>query len=174
MPAVAVEKAEAVLAADPNVVAAWAFGSAKDGFVGPDSDLDIGVFFRRKPGLDDLTDLLLKLQGALQFGDIDLVVLNGASSLLRFEAVSGRPIYCRDASERAAFVSLAGANTRTTWPSSSGACAGGPKRVGRVFARGSWMQTPAGSGRLATWMQSCGRSTAFRKTQGRRLDEPPR
>jgi len=106
MQAVAIEQAETVLAANPNVVAAWAFGSAKDGSVGPGSDLDIGVLFRSKPGLDELTDLLLRLQRALRFEEIDLVVLNGASSLLRFAAVSGRPIYCRDANQRAAFVSL--------------------------------------------------------------------
>ncbi len=107
MSAVAIDKAEAVLAANPNVVAAWAFGSAKGGCVHAGSDLDIGVFFRRKPGLDETTDLLLRLREAVRFEDIDLVVLNEATSLLRFEAISGRPIYCRDPDERAAFVSLA-------------------------------------------------------------------
>jgi len=106
MQTVALEKAEAVLAASANVVAAWAFGSSQDGSVCPGSDLDIGALFRRKPGLDELGDLLLRLQRALGFEEIDLVVLNGASSLLRFEAVSGRPVYCRDPNQRAAFVSL--------------------------------------------------------------------
>ena len=107
MQVVAVENAGTVLAACPNVVAAWAFGSAKDGSVRPGSDLDIGVLFRSKPGLDELTDLLLALQQTFDFEKIDLSVLNDASSVLRFEAVSGRPLYCRDAGQRAIFVSLA-------------------------------------------------------------------
>lgn len=91
----------------PNVIAAWVFGSAQDGVVRTGSDVDIGVHFRTAPTLEELVDLRAELQSVLQFDDIDLVVLNGASAITRFEAVSGRPIYCRDLSERAGFVSLA-------------------------------------------------------------------
>ena len=90
----------------PNVIAAWVFGSAKDGEIRPGGDLDLAVFFDRSPGLDERVELLVHLQRALHFEDIDLVVLNGASEITRFEAVSGQLIYSRDVSRHAEFVSL--------------------------------------------------------------------
>ncbi len=87
-------------------MAVWAFGSAQTGEVRPGSDVDIGLLVERLLTLDELTDLLARLQAALEVEDIDLVVLNKANPILRFEAVSGRPLFCRDAARRAAFVSL--------------------------------------------------------------------
>ncbi len=139
MQAVAIEKAETVLAADANVVAAWVFGSAQDGSVRPGSDLDIGVLFRSKPVLDELTDLLLGLQRALNFEGVDLVVLNGASSILRFEAISGHAIYCRDANERAEFVSLSARVRRQH----------GPIRAGPSLAAESYGIKPSLAPRLS-------------------------
>ena len=71
------------------------------------SDLDVGVLFRRPPTLDLLATLRADLQEALQIEEIDLVTLNRASPVTRFEAVSGRAIFCRDRARRAEFVSLA-------------------------------------------------------------------
>lgn len=90
----------------PNVIAAWVFGSAQDGVVQSGSDVDMGVYFVATPTLEELVDLRAGLQTALRFDDIDLVVLNGASAITRFEAISGRAIYCRDLSARAEFASL--------------------------------------------------------------------
>jgi predicted nucleotidyltransferase len=90
-----------------NVVAAWVFGSAQEGIVRIGGDIDIGVLFDRKPSLDELIDLRICLQNALAYDDIDLVVLNDTSPILRFEAVSGRPVYVTDRICRAAFVSSA-------------------------------------------------------------------
>ncbi len=89
-----------------NVVAAWIFGSAQGGTVRSGGDIDIGVFFCRKPSLDELAGLRSCLQQVLAFEEIDLVVLNDASPILRFEAASGRPVYVNDLESRAAFVSL--------------------------------------------------------------------
>lgn len=100
------EKTEPVWVATPNIVAVWAFGSAQEGQIRPGGDVDIGVLFERKPTLMELSGLLGQLQAALQFEDIDLVVLNEANLYLRFEAVSGRPLFCRDLDRRAEFVSL--------------------------------------------------------------------
>ncbi len=91
----------------PQVVAAWVFGSSQEGCVRSGSDLDVGVLFRRPPTLDTLATLRADLQAALQIEDIDLVTLNRASPVTRFEAVSGRAIFCRDRARRAEFVSLA-------------------------------------------------------------------
>ncbi len=94
------------LAAFPQVTAAWVFGSAQGGDVRRGGDVDVGVLWAERPSLDDLVQCRMALQDAMQLDDIDLATLNGASPILRFEAVSGRPVYCRDAGERAVFVSL--------------------------------------------------------------------
>ncbi len=91
----------------PGLIAAWVFGSSQTGVVMAGSDIDIGVFFQTSPTLDDLTSLRAGLQASFDFEDIDLVVLNQADPIIRFEVVSGQPIYCRDIAARAAFVSLA-------------------------------------------------------------------
>lgn len=94
------------LAGSGNVLAAWHFGSTAQGRFRPGADIDIGVLFVRHPSLDALADLRSDLQKVLNYDDIDLVVLNGASPILRFEAVSGRAIYTADLEARATFVSL--------------------------------------------------------------------
>jgi hypothetical protein len=100
------QRLEQVLAAAPRVVAAWVFGSAQSGEIKEGSDLDIGVLFDSKPSFDEQLDLLGKLQRALQIEQIDLVTLNEANPILRFEAISGRAVFCRDPGRRAEFASL--------------------------------------------------------------------
>ena len=95
------------LAHAPNVVAAWAFGSARGGDVRPGGDVDVAILFGELPTLEERADLRADLQEVLGIDNIDLVTLNNASALLRFEAVSGHRILCRDAQDCAAFVSLA-------------------------------------------------------------------
>jgi hypothetical protein len=46
------------------------------------------------------------LQTALACDEIDLVALNAASPVLRFAALSGRPVWTREPEERVTFVSL--------------------------------------------------------------------
>jgi predicted nucleotidyltransferase len=91
---------------DGNVAAAWIFGSAQGGTVRPEGDIDVGVLFNKKPLLDELADFRACLQDALAYDDIDLVVLNDVSPILRFEAISGRPAYVADMEQRATFSSL--------------------------------------------------------------------
>jgi predicted nucleotidyltransferase len=97
---------ETALSAHPDIIAAWLFGSAQSGELRPGSDLDIAVLFETSPTLDRLVELRADLQQATQIDAIDLVVLNNASPVLRFEAISGQDIYCRDMGQRATFVSL--------------------------------------------------------------------
>ena len=97
---------KALFAAHPQVIAAWLFGSAHTGRMRADSDIDIGVFFAAPPTLDEWLSLHADLQDALAFEDIDLVILNGKSSILRFEAISGQLLYCRNREELATFASL--------------------------------------------------------------------
>jgi predicted nucleotidyltransferase len=94
-----------VLAAVPQVMAAWGFGSGQNGIILPGSDLDIGILWSELPTLERLA-LRSDLQAALQFDDIDLVSLNQMSPVVRFEAVCGRLIFSRCTTQRVAFVSL--------------------------------------------------------------------
>jgi hypothetical protein len=64
------------------------------------------VYFASKPTLEELVDLRADLTEALHFEEVDLVPLNDAHPLLRFEAVSGRRLFVRDLETVAAFVSL--------------------------------------------------------------------
>lgn len=90
----------------PEIVAAWAFGSARDGEVGDGNDVDIGVLMARPPTFDEQLYLLGRLQDALGLDEIDLVILNEAHAILRFEAVSGRRLFMRDLPAVAEFISL--------------------------------------------------------------------
>ncbi|MCA9932119.1 MAG: nucleotidyltransferase domain-containing protein [Anaerolineales bacterium] len=99
-------KSQTALQSTLKVIAAWAFGSAIDGKVRPGADADIGILTESPLTFDEQLDLIGKIQTALQFENVDLVVLNTANPILRFEAVSGRRLYCRDTAKMAAFVSL--------------------------------------------------------------------
>ena len=107
MRTVDLEAAGRVVGLFPNIVSAWVFGSSKDGQAREGSDLDIGLLFDKKPSLSELATLSADLQKALEFDEIDLSTLNEASSILRFEAISGRLLFSRDNGRRAEFVSLA-------------------------------------------------------------------
>ena len=100
------DKIGEVMARHSQVVAAWIFGSGKSGKIRPGGDLDIAVLFEKKPDLDAMADLRADLQEALNFDEIDLVVLNEAHPITCFEAVSGQRIYCQDLERTSEFVSL--------------------------------------------------------------------
>jgi uncharacterized protein len=90
----------------PSVEAAWAFGSSQNGVVRERGDIDIAVLFDRPPSLDQLAELRAQIQSATSLDEIDLVPLNDASPILRFEAISGRRLFFRDRVKCAGYVSL--------------------------------------------------------------------
>lgn len=96
-----------IFAAYPNVIAVWAFGSAKNGELRAGGDIDLGVLFADMPSLHERIALADAIDHRLKSGTIDLSVLNHASAILRFEALSGRKIYSTDVETEAAFQSLA-------------------------------------------------------------------
>ena len=90
----------------PEIVAVRVFGSAKEGEVRAGGDVDLAVLGERPFTLNERLQIVDQLQTQLQFDDIDLIILNEANVVLRFEAVSGRLLFCRDRQQMAAFVSL--------------------------------------------------------------------
>jgi predicted nucleotidyltransferase len=76
----------------PEVRLAYLFGSVAKDRVGVLSDVDVAVLvdretLARSEGFDYEATLTTKLMGALRFPKIDLALLNGAPSLLRFMVV---------------------------------------------------------------------------------------
>lgn len=100
------DRLQSIWETTPDVVAAWAFGSAAGGDLRDGSDVDVGVLMARQPTFDEQLDMLGRLQDALGLDEVDLVVLNEAHVILRFEAVSGRRLFIRDLPAAAEFVSL--------------------------------------------------------------------
>jgi predicted nucleotidyltransferase len=107
MRSVDLDRVAATFSLWPRVIAAWVFGSARSGLVPPDGDLDIAVLTDAPLSLDELADLRGALQEASRIDQIDLILLEGAGAILRFEAVCGRLLFCRDEQIRAGFASLA-------------------------------------------------------------------
>lgn len=91
---------------DPHIIGAWLFGSAQAGELRPGGDLDIGVLFDQPPSLDTLADCRARLQQATGIEEVDLVPLNDASPLVRFEALCGQRLVCTDENRCAEFASL--------------------------------------------------------------------
>lgn len=100
------QSTELVWLSRPEILAVWWFGSAHRRRMQKGSDIDLGILVQGKPSVDLLADLRAALQEVLQFEDIDIVVLNEASSFLRFEAINGQSLFCRDERRKAEFVSM--------------------------------------------------------------------
>lgn len=90
----------------PNIIAVWLFGSAQNNFIRDGSDLDLGVLFAASATLDELADLRAALQIKLNIDQIDLLILNKAGVISRFEAISGRLLFCKNREKCADFVSF--------------------------------------------------------------------
>jgi predicted nucleotidyltransferase len=105
-----VAEIENLLQAQPDVLAAYLFGSVSEGREGPLSDVDIAVLFR--PGLAQ--DQMWHMEDALGVivsqrlpgYTIDLMALNLSPLRFRFEVISkGQAFYSADDSQRADFES---------------------------------------------------------------------
>jgi predicted nucleotidyltransferase len=88
----------------PWVVAAWLYGSRAVGRARPDSDWDVALLVTGEPGWDSLQELREELEDGFG-GEVSLAILNRAENQLCREAIFGQSLYCRDAEERACFVS---------------------------------------------------------------------
>lgn len=98
--------ARRVLELHPKVSSAWLFGSHAKGSARPDSDVDIAVLLQTPLTTEELVELSASLSWELHKDFVDLVVLNDASPILAFEAISGKNLLCRDESLQAKFFSL--------------------------------------------------------------------
>ncbi len=102
----AVDRLARGLAQVPGLVAAYLFGSHGRGNAAASSDVDVAVLLNGVPDLDSVGGVLAVCQDTLEREDVDLVVLNTATPILAFEAISGRRILTVSPSETAGFESL--------------------------------------------------------------------
>lgn len=85
------------LSRDPRVLAVYGFGSHARGEAGPGSDVDLAVLLEGPVGLVEELRLRSAAVEALRRDDVDLVVLNHAPPLLRYEVVAaGQRLFSRD------------------------------------------------------------------------------
>jgi len=101
MPTVNLERLGDYLSSRADVICAVIFGSAQTGIAKPGSDLDLGVYFTRKPAGDAFIQFLVEAAEAAEFDVIDFIDLGSADPILAFEALSGRFI-CKVDPERTA------------------------------------------------------------------------
>lgn len=93
--------------AQPDVVAAFLFGSVARADEGPSSDVDIAVLLDEPVpgGLLRAATLAAEAMEVLGRGDVDVVVLNGATPLLRHRvARDGVVLFARSNTDVAEFV----------------------------------------------------------------------
>jgi len=89
-----------------DIVLAYVFGSqvSSTKAPGPSRDIDIAVLFDLCPSLKDLLRFRADLTRVLETDSVDLVSLNEAPPLLRFEAVvGGKTIYSRSSQSQSRF-----------------------------------------------------------------------
>jgi predicted nucleotidyltransferase len=86
------------LTGEPDVVAAWVFGSVVAATAGPLSDIDVALAFTRDADRDLVSGRVAdRLARRLRTGRVDLVSFDRASSVLRHRILrDGRRVICRD------------------------------------------------------------------------------
>jgi predicted nucleotidyltransferase len=89
------DRLRAVCIAEPRIEAVFLFGSQADGYVRPDSDIDLGLLLTEPLSLMARLDLEVQLCQALDRDDVDVVYLHDAPIALRFRAIQGQILYER-------------------------------------------------------------------------------
>ena len=107
----------AFLKTQPDIAAAYLFGSLAQGRATPRSDIDIAILLKQEPKqLGGATDRQLKLMDDFRgFADreVDVVILNTAPPVLKDQVLRyGRRIYESDRLTRVDFEVRAGRNSR--------------------------------------------------------------
>lgn len=100
----AVEKLPAVFEKDPQIVAAYVYGSYATGKTTDLSDIDIAVLLRKKGDWKKQLELIDNIAEALEIDDFDLVILNDCPPYMQYEVIAyGKMIYEKDHDERCDF-----------------------------------------------------------------------
>lgn len=91
----------------PEIIFAFLYGSAKDGFVKKGSDVDVALFLKhQKPKLKFLSKIIGTIEENIPGPNADVGILNNAEPVYRFEALKGKLLFCRDKEKYLNFFSL--------------------------------------------------------------------
>lgn len=82
------------LSRTPNVALAFLFGSFAKGTASADSDVDVAVLFDEMPDAYRINALRDRLATVLK-ADVDIVVLNSASPIIRMQVLKYGVVICR-------------------------------------------------------------------------------
>ncbi|MBN1942449.1 MAG: hypothetical protein JW849_04055 [Phycisphaerae bacterium] len=88
--------AAALKIACPEARFALLHGSAKDGQIGPDSDIDVALFIEGTASLELYRRAQEAVHAVVAEAEADIGILNHAEPVYRFEALKGRLLFCRD------------------------------------------------------------------------------
>ncbi len=81
--------------ADPRLLAVYLFGSQAEGTATSESDVDLGVLFDRRTGIDERVSLEARFSDALG-KPVDLVDVGTCSAFLALSVIRGERLYCTD------------------------------------------------------------------------------
>jgi predicted nucleotidyltransferase len=98
LPRAALEAIRNVADGDPEIRALYLFGSRATGQARRDSDIDIGVLYRRGQSMAAALALEQTLEDTLR-ERVDVVDVGHATAFLALEIVRGERIFCRDEDE---------------------------------------------------------------------------
>ena len=84
-----------VLSDEPQVLAAYHFGSSSDGTAHASSDVDVGVLFRTRVPLEELIRIEIRLDDSIP-ETLDLVDVKRAGPFVALEIIRGERFYCRN------------------------------------------------------------------------------
>ena len=91
-PAILLQDLPPILKEYPEIELAFLFGSFAAGTVTTESDVDIAILCRRDPSLDRREEIRSALSAGMK-REVDLVVLNGASPIVRMQVLKkGLPL----------------------------------------------------------------------------------
>ena len=98
--------ADKIKESSPEVIFAFLMGSARDGIVVQDSDVDIALFISGKASLKLISKISDLVDSLATGAETDIGFLNEADPVYRFEALKGRLLFCRDEEKYLDFFSL--------------------------------------------------------------------
>jgi predicted nucleotidyltransferase len=84
-----------VISDEPQVLAAYLFGSLADGTAHASSDVDVGVLFGVKVPLEELIRIEARLDDSIE-QTVDLVDVKRAGPFVALEIIRGDRFFCRD------------------------------------------------------------------------------
>jgi hypothetical protein len=100
----AMEKLPNVFEKDPQIIAAYIYGSYATGKITDLSDIDIALLLREKGDWNKQLELIDSIAEAIETDDFDLVILNDCPPYMQYEVIAyGKMIYEKDHDDRCDF-----------------------------------------------------------------------